>query len=400
MERAYVPDVCDDQVAFGGRVASPYATLAALARSGTRAALATVVAADGSTPQVPGASAVFTARGLAGGTVGGGVGEARVEALARRAIAAGASRLATLNLGYDPSAEGEAICGGRLRVLIDARPERHVPVFLEMMADVRRRKPGTLVTWIKKARGARDSAAKGDLAVADVADVPGGVDVRRFWLPAGASPLRAARSALAAFDGPLRTAGWSSDGRAFGACCPALRAGAPGLFEGEGGTLYVEPHAPFPRLIIAGAGHVGRAVAHLGHLLNFEVIVIDDRPEFANADRFPEASRIVVADASRALRKLVLGPDAYVVIVTRGHRGDEGALRACIRRKTAYVGMIGSARKVGLLRERFLQKGWCSPAEWDRVRTPIGLPIGSRTVEEIAVSIAAELVAVRSILRK
>jgi len=87
------------------------------------------------------------------------------------------------------------------------------------------------------------------------------------------------------------------------------------------------------------------------------------------------------------------------VIVTRGHRGDEGALRACIRRKAAYIGMIGSARKVGLLRERFLQKGWCSPAEWARVRSPIGLPIGSRTVEEIAVSIAAELVAVRRGLR-
>ena len=116
MERAYVPDT------------SPYATLAALARSGARAALATVVAADGSTPQVPGASAVFTAHGLAGGTVGGGIGEARVEALARRAIAAGVSRLTTLNLAYDPSAEGEAICGGRLRVrLLLKRAGRGMP---------------------------------------------------------------------------------------------------------------------------------------------------------------------------------------------------------------------------------------------------------------------------------
>jgi len=384
MERAYVPDT------------SPYATLAALARSGARAALATVVAADGSTPQVPGASAVFTARGLAGGTVGGGIGEARVEALARRAIAAGVSRLTTLNLGYDPSAEGEAICGGRLRVLVDARPERHVPVFLKMMEDVRRRKPGTLLTWIGAARGARDSAAKGDLVVAERADV------RRLWLPVGATgvlPWGPPFSRLREIPGAYRSALRSIDGRAFSACCSALWAGAPGLFEGRHGALYVEPHAPAPRLIIAGAGHVGRAAAHLGHLLNFEVIVIDDRPEFADADRFPEASRIVVAPASRALRRLPLGADAYVVIVTRGHRDDEGALRACIRRRAAYVGMIGSARKVGLLRERFLQKRWCSPAEWDRVRTPIGLPIGSRTVEEIAVSIAAELVAVRSARR-
>jgi xanthine dehydrogenase accessory factor len=372
MERAYVPD------------ASPYATLAALARSGARAALATVVAADGSTPQVPGASAVFTAHGLAGGTVGGGIGEARVEALARRAIAAGVSRLTTLNLAYDPSAEGEAICGGRLRVLIDAHPERHVPVFLKMMEDVRRRKPGTLLTWIGTAREARRP------------------DVRRIWAPAGATgalpwgpPFSRFREILGAYRSALRT----SDGRAFSACCSALPAGAPDLFEGRHGALYAEPHAPTPRLIIAGAGHVGRAAAQLGHLLNFEVIVIDDRPEFANADRFPEAARILVADPARALQRLPLGPEAYVVIVTRGHRGDEGALRACIRRKAAYVGMIGSARKVGLLRERFLQKRWCSATEWDRVRTPIGLPIGSRTVEEIAVSIAAELVAVRSARR-
>lgn len=352
MERAYLPD------------ASPYATVIALARSGTPAALATVVAADGSAPQVPGASAVFTAAGLAGGTVGGGVGEARVERAARRAIAAGASRLISLGLDYDPSFESEAICGGKLRVLIDARPERHIPVFLKMMADVRRRTAGALVTWIGAASRGR------------------GAEVRRFWRRAGArAPLSGGRSFPPSLRGAIRSIG---------------RPASPELSEGSGGALYVEPHAPAPRLIIAGAGHVGRAAAHLGRFLNFDVTVIDDRPEFANADRFPGAARIVVADPARALKRLPLGPEAYVVIVTRGHRGDEGALRACIRRRAAYIGMIGSARKVRLLRERFLSRGWCSAADWDRVKTPIGLPIGSRTVEEIAVSIAAELVAARS----
>jgi xanthine dehydrogenase accessory factor len=383
MDRAYVPD------------ASPYATLVALARSGTRAALATVVAAAGSTPQVPGASAVFTAGGLAGGTVGGGVGEARVEALARRAVAAGVSRLKTLDLGYDPSAESEAICGGRLRVLVDARPERHASVFIRMMDDVRRRRPGALVTWIGATRetpGARNAGGARSRERRDA-------DVHRFWLPEGGRRIFPAGLPLSEFEGVLR----GGDSRASGAGRSALRTAArapvPGFFEGVGGALYVEPHAPLPRLIIAGAGHVGRAAAHLGRLLNFEVIIIDDRAEFANAARFPEAARIVVADAARALRRLPLGPDAYVVIVTRGHRGDEDVLRACIRRKAAYLGMIGSARKVGLLRERFLENRWCSAADWARVRTPIGLPIGSKTVEEIAVSIAAELVAARSSLR-
>jgi len=89
-------------------------------------------------------------------------------------------------------------------------------------------------------------------------------------------------------------------------------------------------------------------------------------------------------------------PDAYIVIVTRGHRYDAETLRACLRGRARYIGMIGSGRKVGLLKERFLAEGWATEAEWSRVRTPIGLPIGSRTVEEIAVSIAAELVAVRN----
>jgi xanthine dehydrogenase accessory factor len=354
MERAYVPD------------ASPYEALIALAREGTPAALATVVDSDGSTPQVPGAGAVFTAEGLACGTVGGGVGEARVEALALRALKTGASLFRTLDLGHDPSAEGEAICGGRLRVLIDARPGRHVPVFFKMMEAVKKTRPGLLAVWIQKGRG------------------PGAAEVRRFWLPERFGRADLAETPLTVFEAPLRA---------------AARTGRPSLIAAKDGRLYIEPHAPLPRLVIAGGGHVGRAVAHLGRLLNFEIIIIDDRPEFANPGRFPEAGRIAVADEGRMLRTLPLGPDAFVVIVTRGHRHDEEALRACVRRKAAYIGMIGSARKVGLLRDRFLENGWCSPAEWDRVRTPIGLPIGSRTVEEIAVSIAAELVAVRSRLR-
>jgi len=197
---------------------------------------------------------------------------------------------------------------------------------------------------------------------------------------------------------PIRT---SEEARPFAEAAGQLEQGeaacVPLRIEHEGRTLNYRLHIEAPaRLIIAGAGHVGRAAAHLGRLLDFEVVVIDDRPEFANPERFPEAGRIIVADVARTLRALPVGPDTYIVIVTRGHRHDEDALRACVRRKAAYIGMIGSARKVGLLRDRFVNNRWCSPAEWARVRTPIGLPIGSKTVEEIAVSIAAELVSVRS----
>ncbi|HYA49050.1 MAG TPA: XdhC family protein, partial [Burkholderiales bacterium] len=147
---------------------------------------------------------------------------------------------------------------------------------------------------------------------------------------------------------------------------------------------------------IAGAGHVGKAVAHLGALLDFEVTVVDDRPEFADPTNIPDADVLVVAGIEEALRNVPDSPENYFVIVTRGHRHDAEALRAVVARPAAYVGMIGSRTKVDVMRREFLEKGWATEEEWARVRAPIGLDIRSQTVEEIAVSIAAELVLVRA----
>jgi xanthine dehydrogenase accessory factor len=172
--------------------------------------------------------------------------------------------------------------------------------------------------------------------------------------------------------------------------------GGPRLIKGgEGRLTFVEPVTPLPRLVIAGAGHVGRAVARLGAGLDFVVTVIDDRPDFANAAGVPEAGEIVVGGIGRSLAERAIGPEDFVVIVTRGHEKDAEALRAVVGRPAAYVGMIGSKRKVELMRREFLEKGWATAEEWDRVRAPIGLAIGSKTVEESAVSIAAELTSVR-----
>jgi xanthine dehydrogenase accessory factor len=165
---------------------------------------------------------------------------------------------------------------------------------------------------------------------------------------------------------------------------------------GRAAYLFLEPFAPLPRLLIAGAGHVGQAVARLAARLDFEVTVVDDRPEYANRRRFPEADNILVGDIGQAVRDFGTGPDTSIVIVTRGHSHDAEALRACIRSKATYIGMIGSSRKVDLMKKMFLKKRWSTAAEFDLVRTPIGLDIHSKTVEEIAVSIAAELVLVRS----
>ncbi len=149
-----------------------------------------------------------------------------------------------------------------------------------------------------------------------------------------------------------------------------------------------------PTLLIAGAGHIGQAVARLAVDLGFHVVVIDDRAEFTAPARFPAAVELRVGDIGHTLRDFPLDADCYVVIVTRGHRHDQQALGAVIRRPARYIGMIASRRKAQLILHELAAAG--VPADQvERVRSPIGLPIGAVTVTEIAVSIAAELVSFR-----
>ena len=158
----------------------------------------------------------------------------------------------------------------------------------------------------------------------------------------------------------------------------------------------LEPLFPSSQLVIAGAGHIGKALAHLGKLLDFEVTVIDDRIEFANKTNIPDADHIIVEDIGKAIMELGKSPDTYLVIVTRGHDDDAKALRPGINSGAAYVGMIGSKNKIEKMHRNFVENGWATEKQWSAIHTPIGLKILSKTVEEIAVSIAAELVLVRN----
>jgi xanthine dehydrogenase accessory factor len=132
-------------------------------------------------------------------------------------------------------------------------------------------------------------------------------------------------------------------------------------------------------------------VAEIGHLCGFRVVVLDDRPELASQERFPHASERIAGDIVRELGALPLTPATYIVIVTRGHAYDEAALRAVIDSPAAYIGMIGSRRKVRATFERLLADG-VTEEQLGRVRAPIGLDIGAQTPAEIAVSILAEIV--------
>ncbi len=179
-----------------------------------------------------------------------------------------------------------------------------------------------------------------------------------------------------------------------------LAARGRGVYELEhqGATwaVYIESQHARPELLIVGAGHIGQALCRLGGLLGFRVTVIDDRREFATRERFPEAERVLVVDFAAAFKDVSVGRDSYVVLVTRGHKYDFDCIVQLLNMDTKpnYLGMIGSRRRVRATFEALLRDG-ITPERLADVRAPIGLDIGAETPEEIALAIAAEIVACR-----
>jgi xanthine dehydrogenase accessory factor len=167
-----------------------------------------------------------------------------------------------------------------------------------------------------------------------------------------------------------------------------------GLICGGQMDVYIEPIEPSPELYIVGAGHVGFHLAQLAHEVGFRIHVVDDRDKFANAERFPYAAEVVTEDIPSWLARTPLPPHAYVVIVTRGHTNDLDALRALAPRDLRYLGLIGSRAKVARIYDALLAEAM-SPGLLQHVHAPIGLDIGAVTPQEIAVSILAELIAVK-----
>jgi xanthine dehydrogenase accessory factor len=350
------------------RTRSIYPEVRERLEKGEPLALATIIETSGSTPQIPGASALFGAAGLILGTLGGGVLEGEAGRRAGVCLRNTRSLFFRFELRGQDLAQEEPVCGGEASVLIDGVPGSHLEVLRAMAESLGARRRGVLAT------------------LASVGPA-GEADIRRFWLEEGQG--QTSPPGLGAPFGVDEIRKAASGGEPV-VLWPAKNGEPPAEF------CFLEPLAPLPRLVVAGAGHIGRAVARLAARLDFEVTVVDDRPDYVSVERFPEADRLLVGSPGPALREFPIDEDTYIVIVTRGHRDDADALRASIRSPAAYIGMIGSRSKISLTRERFIREGWASAEEFDRVHSPIGLSIGSRTVEEIAVSIAAELVQVRS----
>jgi xanthine dehydrogenase accessory factor len=167
-----------------------------------------------------------------------------------------------------------------------------------------------------------------------------------------------------------------------------------GLICGGQMDVYIDHVSPAPRLYIVGAGHVGFHLARAAADAGFRIHVVDDREKFANRERFPSADAIAVDDISAWLHRAEVPSSAYVVVVTRGHTHDFDALRALAARDLRYLGLIGSRAKVVRVFDALLAEGM-PPECLERVHAPIGLDIGAITPAEIAISILAELIAVR-----
>ncbi|NOY43887.1 MAG: hypothetical protein GXP50_00320 [Deltaproteobacteria bacterium] len=161
----------------------------------------------------------------------------------------------------------------------------------------------------------------------------------------------------------------------------------------EGHRVFLDILAPEASVLVCGAGHIAVPLAEFARAVGFGVTVLDDRPDFAHPDRFP-GCRVIARDFREALAEMPLGPHWYVVVITRGHEHDAECLEAVLRRPTAYVGLIGSRRRVGFVLEMLGRQG-IPPDRLQDVFTPIGLPIGGESPAEIALSIVSELVCVR-----
>ncbi len=365
-----------------------YQELASRLDRGERLALAVLVESKGSTPQKAGAKAIFLPDGQVIGTLGGGCLEAETQQRALRALDTGSPISFRVVLDDDFGWDDGLICGGSVRIFIQPNPT-HTAVWEGLRTNRRSRR--MLVTLL-------DSGARALFEVG-AASPPRPVSK---WDARPACPLRAATTGTVV---PLPNRGGdaaptTSDITDGALLCRTGERSVTLLNERNPqprveDDIFYEPILPNPVLTVCGAGHLGEAVAKLAAWCGFDVTVIDDRQDFANRQRFPDAREIVVADGAEAIRQRPIDEDTYIALVTRGHRHDALILREVIHSRAAYIGMIGSKRKLRTVMDGFIKEGVATAEDFRRVHSPMGVPIGSSTVEEIAVSVVAEMIAVR-----
>lgn len=319
---------------------------------------ATIVDSRGSSPRHAGASMLVREDGSTAGTIGGGPLEAAVVKTALQALQSRKTRL----MDFD-SAQLGMMCGGGGLVLIE---------YVDATTP-----------------GVHDLYA----GLYDLLSTGGGGWLVTVASPAGEEAL--VRRCLVRSDGsvvgdaPVPLESLQELARRGGTYDGILAAGVPA-------KTYVQPVGARGKAMVFGAGHCGERIVPVLSMLGFFTTVVDDRADFANSERFPAADRIMVPQSfDDVVETLSVDDDTYLVIVTRGHQYDKSVLAQALKTPARYIGMMGSKKKVAEIFSALRQEGF-SPADIARVHAPIGLPIGGETPEEIAISIAAELIEVRT----
>lgn len=345
-----------------------YPELVEILQAKTPYVLATVLRTHGSTPQKAGSSALIGVNQLLAGTVGGGMTELKVIQKAQTILKSKKSGIFSFDLSGDLTKGSDSICGGGMTILLDAAPELHLPVFVQLKNSVEEWIPGILMTWIDETN-------------------PEEIKISRFWFSKTNQPQLPDHLRYGIEPVIAEMLEHSND--------TSIQL-IPVSETNTNGFVYLESIVSKPFLFIAGAGHIGRMLAQLGKFLGFEVTVWDDRPEYADKTQIPDADFVLSGSIDSVMEQIEIRDNSYLVIVTRGHKSDAEVLQKFIGTGAAYIGMIGSMAKVSQMKTAFLENGWASTEQWDRIFTPIGLDIGAQTVEEIALSIAAQLVKVRN----
>ena len=338
-----------------------------LLQKGDHVVVATVIRTKGSTPQKPGAKLLVRSDGSGVGTLGGGCVEGDIWFAAKQLQKrGGAPQYKEYPLNEELAAEDGLVCGGTMYFLIDPvyQPQQYLPLAKEI-----------------------DGAYNGEGAVA-LASLVRPADGSEA--PLGAKLFIRENGTT---QGSLGDPGLDRD-----AAKRAQKLMVHGTNEyviaDNGAEYFLEAYTTPPQLVICGGGHVSKAIAPLAKTLGFRLFITDDREEFANKQRFPEADILVPLKPEEALPQLPINPNTFIVVATRGHRFDNVALAAAARTPARYVGLMGSKRKTILIYEDLMRSDL--PIERIKeIRSPVGLDIHARTPEEIAVSIMAEVLMFR-----
>lgn len=346
-------------------MSSIYRRLAELSDAGRRFAVATVVRTQGSTPQVVGAKLVLTddERERPKGTLGGGCVEADAILACRDILRGGASTLRGYSLAEDLAWNTGLVCGGTMWILAE---------------------PGADALTI----GGRDHAR----AFTQAIDAGPPLAVTTLLERQGRELRFTARAVVDAAGSIAGSLGHSDRDRA--AITEATRQMPHGNARlvpmGETHDLLVEPVTGRPRIVICGGGHVAQAIARQALLLDFDVTILEDRPEFADPARFGGAVTVLGGHIPDTLASLDFGWSTYIVVATRGHKLDGDCVLSAVRTQARYIGLLGSRRKAVLIAEMLRAEG-VGDERIASIRTPVGLDLGGRTPAEIALSVMAQV---------